>query len=164
MGQLCSKEDTPAKEMVSHMKIIIFLHSIETYLLKSMETITQRAKLLFLDRKLYSHCWISISLTDFQLKDPPKYARLNKALFLQPKGQRPPSPPRQLKDIYASDILADEFLDYLKELDAENENVTLQTYLNFVIKCDQLRQASSKKETQTLFTEMSNQFFNCPQR
>ena len=56
MGQLCSKEDTPAKEMVSDMKIIIFLHSIETYLLKSMETITQRAKLLFLDRKLYSHC------------------------------------------------------------------------------------------------------------
>ena len=87
-----------------------------------------------------------------------------KSLILQPKGQRPPSPPRQLKDIYASDILADEFLDYLKELDAENENVTLQTYLNFVIKCDQLRQASSKKETHTLLSEMSNHFFNCPQR
>ena len=128
-----------------------------------METIIHRAKLLFLDGKLYSHCWILIPLTDSELVNPPKYTRLNKSLILQPKGQRPPSPPRQLKDIYASDILADEFLDYLKELDAENENVTLQTYLNFVIKCDQLRQASSK-ETQTLLNEMSNQFFNCPQR
>ena len=58
------------------MKIIIFLDSIETYLLKSMETITQRAKLLFLDRILYSHCWISIPLTDSEFEDPPKYARI----------------------------------------------------------------------------------------
>ena len=35
----------------------------------------------FLHRKLYSHCYFLIPLTDFQLKDPPKYARHNRTLL-----------------------------------------------------------------------------------
>ena len=86
-------------------------------------------------------------------------------LFFQPKGQRPPSPPRQLKDIYASDILAEEFKNYLLEIDAENENTTLQTFLNFVMKCDQIRQnPNNKKEVQKILTILSNDFFNCANR
>ena len=51
------------------LEIIIILDS---HLLKSMETISYQAKLLFLDRKLYSYSYSSIRLTDFELKIPPK--------------------------------------------------------------------------------------------
>ena len=81
-------------------------------------------------------------------------------LFLQPKTQqRPPSPPRQLKEIYIS---AEEFRTYLKELDSENENVTLQTFLNFVLKCNELRNSSSNKKD--ILAVLSSDFINCPNR
>ena len=85
-------------------------------------------------------------------------------LFLQPNKtqQRPPSPPRQLKEIYIS---AEEFRTYLKELDSENENVTLQTFLNFVLKCNELRNSSSNNNKKAdILTELSSNFINCPNR
>jgi hypothetical protein len=78
---------------------------------------------------------------------------------LQSKGPppRPPSPPRGLTDIFGSEQLSNEFKDYLKILDDENENATLRTFLDFVLKCQELRTSKSKK---SILTQMSTDFFN----
>lgn len=60
-------------------------------------------------------------------------------------------------------MLKDEFLLYLTELDKANEKCTLQTYLNFVMKCDQLRKEETLKSKEAILSEMC-EFFNNPNR
>ena len=87
------------------------------------------------------------------------------ALQAQQKGQRPPSPPRQMRDLSTSSILTKEFENYLKtEVDEENENQTCQILLAFVMQCDKVRQTENKKELKKLLNSMGQDFFNNPDR
>lgn len=86
-------------------------------------------------------------------------------LQLGNKGQRPPSPPRQLKDLSNSSILTKEFEDYLKiEVDEKNENQSSQILLAFVMQCDKLRKTKQKKEAQQILLLVGKDFFNNPVR
>ena len=81
------------------------------------------------------------------------------------KGQRPPSPPRQLKDLSNSTILTQEFEDYLKiEVDGKNENQSTQILLAFVMQCDKLRKSQQKKEVEQILLLVGKEFFNNPVR
>ena len=48
------------------------------------------------------------------------------------------SPPRGLKDIFASKSTTGEFKSYLGEIDKENEDQVMVTRLNFVLQCKRL--------------------------
>ena len=86
-------------------------------------------------------------------------------LQLGNKGQRPPSPPRQLKDLSNSTILTQEFEDYLKfEVDGKNENQSTQILLAFVMQCDKLRKSQQKKEVEQILLLVGQEFFNNPVR
>ena len=86
-------------------------------------------------------------------------------LQLGNKGQRPPSPPRQLKDLSNSTILTQEFEDYLKiEVDGKNENQSTQILLAFVMQCDKLRKSQQKKEVEQILLLVGKEFFNNPVR
>merc|ERR1711944_138757 len=79
------------------------------------------------------------------------------------KGERPPTP-RQLKDILNSPSRANEFHDYLAKMDKTYEEFTKQTFLNFALKCNELRRANNKKEIEKILAVMSSEFFNNPTR
>jgi len=79
------------------------------------------------------------------------------------KGERPPTP-RQLKDILASSSRSSEFQAYLTEMDKTNEEFTKQTFLNFALKCIELRKSPNKKETEKILATMSTEFFSNPNR
>ena len=86
-----------------------------------------------------------------------------KFLFQSFKVQSPP-PPRQLQDVLASSDLANKFHAYLVEMDATNDEYTKQTYLNFALKCNELRKAANSKEAEKILTFMSAEFFSNPTR
>ena len=49
-------------------------------------------------------------------------------------------------------------------MDKTNEEFTKQTYLNFALKCIELRKAANKKETEKILAVMSTEFFSNPNR
>ena len=76
-----------------------------------------------------------------------------KFLFQSFKVQSPP-PPRQLQDVLASSDLANKFHAYLVEIDEPNEEYTKQNYLNFALKCNELRKADNIKEAENILNSM----------
>ena len=84
-------------------------------------------------------------------------------LFQPYKGERPPTP-RQLKDVLTSTSRANEFHAYLADMDKTHEEYTKQTYLNFALKCNELRKAANKKEAEKILAFMSSEFFSNPTR
>ena len=75
-----------------------------------------------------------------------KYGTHSLSNLFQPyKGERPPTP-RQLKDVLTSSARANEFHAYLADMDKTHEEYTKQTYLNFALKCNELRKAANSKE------------------
>ena len=84
-------------------------------------------------------------------------------LFQPYKGERPPTP-RQLKDVLTSTSRASEFHAYLADMDKTHEEYTKQTYLNFALKCNELRKAANKKEAEKILAFMSSEFFSNPTR
>ncbi len=85
---------------------------------------------------------------------------LNFQYFQPYNGQRPPSPPRHLREVFDSKARADEFHAYLLELDKANGKFTLQTYLNFALKCDELRNPSQGHSKAQILASMSSEFFS----
>ena len=84
-------------------------------------------------------------------------------LFQPYKGERPPTP-RQLKDVLTSTSRSNEFHAYLADMDKTHEEYTKQTYLNFALKCNELRKAANSKEAEKILTFMSAEFFSNPTR
>ena len=85
-----------------------------------------------------------------------------KFLFQSFKVQSPP-PPRQLQDVLASSDLANKFHAYLVEMDETNDEYTKQTYLNFALKCNELRKAQEAdniKEAENILNSMGAEFFS----
>ena len=82
-----------------------------------------------------------------------------KFLFQSFKVQSPP-PPRQLQDVLASSDLANKFLAYLVEMDERNEEYTKQNFLNFALKCNELRKADNIKEAENILNSMGPEFFS----
>lgn len=82
------------------------------------------------------------------------------------KGERPPTPPtpRQLKDVLTSSARSNEFHAYLADMDKTHEEYTKQTYLNFALKCNELRKAANSKEAEKILAFMSSEFFSNPTR
>ena len=71
---------------------------------------------------------------------------------------------KTVKDILNSPSRANEFHAYLASMDKTYEEFTKQTYLNFALRCNELRRASNKKETEKILAAMSSEFFNNPTR
>ena len=82
-----------------------------------------------------------------------------KFLFQTFKAQSP-SPPSQLKDVLASSDLANEFHAYLADMDKTHDEYTKQTYLNFALKCNELRKADNIKEAENILNSMGAEFFS----
>merc|ERR1711956_113518 len=57
-----------------------------------------------------------------------------------------------------------EFHAYLADMDKTHEEYTKQTYLNFALKCNELRKAANKKEAEKILAFMSSEFFSNPTR
>jgi len=75
------------------------------------------------------------------------------------KTQSPPIP-RQLVDVLADSSLGNRFLAYLEDLDKTNEEFTKQTYLNFALKCNDLRKAANIEEAEKILGSMGAEFFS----
>jgi hypothetical protein len=60
----------------------------------------------------------------------------------------------------ASSDLANEFHAYLADMDKTHDEYTKQTYLNFALKCNELRKADNIKEAENILNSMGAEFFS----
>ena len=81
--------------------------------------------------------------------------RTSRQLFMSFQADRPPSPPRGLRDILDNDELTSDFRTYLSEIDAENEDLVQSNRISFVIHVRKLRGAfdeGSNKDVRTILS------------